>query len=288
MYRIRMICQYIVVVLLFFMGITDNVMGEYVMQNNVPRKMTIQEVPQERWDNLAQKKIFFGHQSVGYNIITGIEQVLKEYPNIKLKIVKTTNADDINEPVFAHDWIGSNMDPESKTRAFAEVMQGGVGGKADIAFMKMCYVDVTANTNVQEVFQDYKQKMANMANQFPDKEFIHLTVPLTAKPKGMKAVKQTGKNVIKKVIGKPVFDYKDNINRNKFNEMLKAEYAGKAPFFDLALLEAAGPDGEPSVFIKDGEQIMTLANEYTDDGGHLNAEGSRRIAEQLLIFLANL
>ena len=180
------------------------------------------------------------------------------------------------------------MNPESKTRAFAEVMQGGIGGKADIGFMKMCYVDVTSNTNVQEVFEDYKQKMANLVNQFPDTKFVHVTVPLTAKPEGMQAVKQKGKNIIKKVLGKPVFDYKDNINRNKLNKMLKAEYVGKSPFFDLALLEAAGPGGKLSGFIKDGEQILTLANKYTYDGGHLNAEGSRLVAEQLLIFLANL
>ena len=288
MHNFKLICQRTVVVLFFLMGITDNVMGEDVMRTPEQQKLTISDIPQEKWDDLAQKKIFFGHQSVGYNIITGIEQMVKEHPNIRLKFVKTTQADDVKGPVFAHDWIGKNMHPESKINAFRKILQGGLGEKIDIAFMKMCYVDVTSSTNIQKLVQEYTQNMAELGSQFSDITFIHLTVPLTAQPKGVQAIKQTGKSVIKKIIGKPVFDYKDNINRNKLNEMLKAEYADKAPFFDLALLEAAGLDGEPSFFIHDGGQIMTLANEYTNDGGHLNAEGSRRIAEQLLIFLTNL
>ena len=31
-----------------------------------------------------------------------------------------------------------------------------------------------------------------------------------------------------------------------------------------------------------------MAREYTDDGGHLNARGRRRVAEQLLIQLVEL
>ena len=32
----------------------------------------------------------------------------------------------------------------------------------------------------------------------------------------------------------------------------------------------------------------SMAPEYTTDGGHLNETGRKRVAEQLLIFLANL
>lgn len=249
--------------------------------------LTLNDISQRQWDELGRKKIFFGHQSVGYNIITGIEQILKENPNIKLNIIKTTSADDLKGPALAHDWIGANRDPRSKIVAFERVMKGGIGDKVDIAFMKMCYVDITSSTNVDDIFHTYKQKMAQLESQFSNTEFVHMTVPLTAKPEGMQSVKQAGKNAIKKILGKQVFDYTDNINRGKFNKLLKAEYEGKALIFDLALIESIGRDRNISSFINEGEQIPTLANEYTDDGGHLNAEGSRLIAEQLLIFLAN-
>lgn len=277
-----------IVILYLIVGMTDPALGENTMKNSEFVTITVQDIPQEKWDNLAQKKIFFGHQSVGYNIIQGMEQVIKENPNIRLHIVKTTNADDVEGPVFAHDWIGTNMNPQSKTTAFQEIMQKGLGEKADIAFMKLCYVDVTATTDVLKVFQDYRQKMAKATARFPRTKFVHVTVPLTAKPTGVEAVKQLIKKIVKKVIGKPVFDYRDNIARNKFNEMLKEEYGESGLLFDLALLESFGADGKPAFFINDGNKALTLANEYTYDGGHLNKEGSKRIAEQLLIFLANL
>ena len=41
---------------------------------------SIKDVPAEKWKRLSQKKIYFGHQSVGNNIINGIEDLMREYP----------------------------------------------------------------------------------------------------------------------------------------------------------------------------------------------------------------
>ena len=41
---------------------------------------SIKDVPAEKWQELSQKKIYFGHQSLGNNIITGIQDLMKEYP----------------------------------------------------------------------------------------------------------------------------------------------------------------------------------------------------------------
>ena len=35
----------------------------------------IKDVPASKWENLSQKKIYFGHQSVGFNIIDGIKDL---------------------------------------------------------------------------------------------------------------------------------------------------------------------------------------------------------------------
>jgi hypothetical protein len=40
--------------------------------------------------------------------------------------------------------------------------------------------------------------------------------------------------------------------------------------------------------VRDGRGIPALAPAWTDDGGHLNVEGRRMIAEQFLVFLAGL
>ena len=56
------------------------------------------------------------------------------------------------------------------------------------------------------------------------------------------------------------------------NDLLRSEYVGQLSFFDLARIEATSLNGNISSFSKDGETYLTLANEYTYDGGHLNEE----------------
>ena len=58
--------------------------------------------------------------------------------------------------------------------------------------------------------------------------------------------------------------------------------------FDLAAYESTGPDGGRAGVMRDGQAIPALAPGWTDDGGHLNAAGRQRIAEQFLAFLAHL
>ena len=278
--------QFIIVIFFLFVSI-PNIFGENMINADSLYQLKIKDIPQEKWNMLSQKKIFFGHNSVGNNILTGIKHILKEYPNIKIKIITTRHPDDFKEPILGHSWIGSNMEPISKTRAFENIIQGGLGGKVDIAVMKMCYVDITSKTKIKEVFFDYQQKLSKMEVLFPEIKFIHMTVPLTSKPEGIQFIVQKGKNIIKKIIGRPVFNYKDNINRNTMNDMYREAYDDNTSLFDLALLESVENKKE-SVYIKNDIKIRTLTKKYTDDGGHLNIEGSKQIAEQFLIFLANL
>jgi hypothetical protein len=93
---------------------------------------------------------------------------------------------------------------------------------------------------------------------------------------------------IKKILGRPAGGYSGNVSRNRFNEMIRSEYEGKEPLFDLAYWEATLPDGERSVFTWEGATYDSLAGEYTEDGGHLNRDGSRWVAERFLVFLAGL
>jgi len=242
---------------------------------------SIKDVPAEAWQNLNEKKIYFGHQSVGYNILDGVKDVMKENPPIKLQIVETNNPADFNAPVFAHSRVGKNTDPKSKCEDFSVFMDKGLGEKTDIAFLKLCYVDVTSNTVVEKVFAGYKETMSVLKSKYPKVTFVHITVPLTTLQTGPKAW-------IKKIIGRPVAGVDDNIKRETFNQKLRNEFSGKEPVFDLAAIESTLPAGSRAIFEKDGKAYPRLVPEYTDDGGHLNALGRKVAAEQLLIFLAKL
>ena len=141
-----------IILLLVFTACTGEKMPEKTVSYG-----SIKDLPNSAWEKLSQKKIFFGHQSVGFNIIDGLKDIMKENPQIKLNIVETSNPADFNHPLFAHARVGKNTYPKSKIDAFADFMEEGIGNKADIAFLKFCYVDVMAGTDSQKVFDDYKK-----------------------------------------------------------------------------------------------------------------------------------
>jgi hypothetical protein len=229
----------------------------------------LKNTPASYWKNLASQKIYFGHQSVGFNIIDGIDDITKEIPESSLNIEETKEAAALVKPVFAHSKMGRNTDPFSKCDDFKAAMESGIGDRVDIAFFKFCYVDFNATTDIDRVFQYYSLMMEDLARTYPRVTFIHFTAPLKSEETGVKPL-------LKKLIGKAVDA--DNIARNKFNSLMRMKYSGGL-LFDLAAYESKSPA------FGQGNRNEGLRPEYTDDGGHLNREGRRAIAAALLSFL---
>ncbi len=241
----------------------------------------IKNISASQWESLSRKRIFFGHQSVGGNIVEGLKDVLNSDKDIKLVILESDKPEELKPGTFEHAQIGQNKQPLSKIEAFSESIKSGTGKNSDMAFFKFCYVDIDKSTDVESLFNTYQKTMSELKAEYHDVTFIHVTVPV---------VRQADKNIkyrIKKLIGRETGD-SNHIARNKFNEILVSFYQGKEPVFDLARLEAISPDKNLCFFNDKGSRIMVLCPEYTDDGGHLNAIGRRYVAEQLLVFLANL
>lgn len=239
------------------------------------------DIPAAAWESLAKKKICFGHQSVGANILEGIAVLMRENPQIKLAIVDSPGSVAATHGAFSHFRVGSNMNPNSKITSFATVMgQDGCKG-ADIAFFKFCYVDVSPGTDPEALFENYRASLKKLTTAYPRTTFVHVTLPLTKQQSGPKAL-------IKKMLGKPVSGREDNIVRNRYNALLLKEYSGKAPVFDLARIEATRPDGSQEIFGKKGSQYLAMVPGYTYDDGHLNEAGRRLVATELLRFLASL
>jgi len=242
----------------------------------------IKDVPASAWEKLAQKKIYFGHHSVGFNIIDGIKDLMKEYPEIKLNIVQTADKSNFKIGLFAHSKVGKNIDPKSKIDEFVSFMNHGIGQKADVAALKFCYVDMTTKSNVENILTDYSDSMTKLKKRYPNMTIIHFTVPL-------KVNKATWKTWIKKILRKEeIWEYDDNIKRNEYNKILLKKYEGKEPVFDIARIQSTLPDGARSSFTKSGRTYYSMAPDYSYDGGHLNEKGRKIVAEQLLILLANL
>jgi lysophospholipase L1-like esterase len=96
------------------------------------------------------------------------------------------------------------------------------------------------------------------------------------------------KGLAKRLLGKAPYGLVENVRREQYNALLRKAYQGKEPLFDLAGVEATAPGGGAST-ASFGEQVVpALHPAYTDDGGHLNADGRRRAARALVAVLATL
>lgn len=244
-------------------------------------KNKLSEISDAEWEALSKKKIYFGHQSVGYNIIAGIQDLIKEHPQIKLNIVETTDLKDFNSGLLAHSKVGKNREASTKTSEFSNILKNGIAEHADAVALKFCYVDVTSESDVQNVFDDYVKTINSLKTQYPDLIFIHFTVPLTT-------IKSSWRTWIKKAIGKNnIFEHTDNVFKNKYNDLLIAKYKGKDPIVDIAMIESTKPDGLRNTYEYNSKTYYSLVPAYTYDGGHLNETGRKRVATEFLIILAN-
>lgn len=275
----------IFIVLLFIITVFINCRGGPMPEEKI-QLPSINSVPASAWDKLSRKTIYFGHQSVGFNIMDGLSDVMKENPTIKLKIIETFELNSSSTGVFAHSRVGENVNPKSKIDSFIKYNEAGIGNNADISFFKFCYVDLHTKTDVESLFNEYKKSIARLVDQFPNTKFVHVTVPLTAEPRGIKKPVKAIKGFLKKVLGKR--ETYDNTVKKEFNDLLRKEYKGKKILFDLAEVESTRQNGSRSSFTKNDKRLYSLVHEYTDDGGHLNRLGRKVAAEQLLIFLSTL
>lgn len=265
------------VLMTVLMGSVGSLAEATTMGNDTKSKLA--SVPPAVWQKLATKKIYFGHQSVGDNILVGVREVLAANPQIKLSVQERAELATPAKPSLIHSYVGINEQPQTKNDAFAGAVRDKLRGDVDMAFFKYCYIDIGPTTDSAGLFQTYKKTMDELKRQNPKVTFIHITSPLVTA--------QTGwKGWAKKLLGRALGGHADNARRNEFNDLMHKEYAGKEPLFDLAKLEATRPDGSLVTYEFEGRRYMSLAPEYTYDGGHLNEAGRKYVAEQLLLFLA--
>jgi hypothetical protein len=230
--------------------------------------------------DLGTQKIFFGHQSVGNDIVAGINDLIHTDRRLKLNIVKSQDPQAISGPAFVEFEIGKNGDPLTKTREFARILEKGMGEQSGIALHKYCYVDFDSSTDVTLLFEKYQKEIAALKAKLPSLKIVHTTVPLTT-------IEPAPKAWIKSVLGRETA--RDlNVKRNRFNELIVEAYGRIDPIFDLAEVESTNSDGSRSYFKRGNGKIYTLSPEYTADGGHLNELGRRKVATRLLEVLSQL
>jgi hypothetical protein len=238
---------------------------------------SVESISAKGLESLSGKKIFFGHQSVGWNIIDGLKDIAREKGRAGFNFVETRTPGDA--PGLYHAAIGQNGDPLGKIKDFEAIMRGGMGDKVDIALMKLCYVDFDGKTNAQGIFEAYASELSKLEAEYPRVVFVRATAPLTTDESGIKSL-------VKSILGKSTAA-QANASRERFNELVRADCArsGK-PLLDIALAEAASDDGTVNERNAGGRRYISLRDDYSSDGGHLNEAGRKVVAARFLAVLA--
>jgi hypothetical protein len=228
------------------------------------------------WQVLEEKRVIFGHQSVGYNILNGIKR-LAERDGIKIDIHEQRTATTVKG--ISHFTIGKNGDPISKIRDFAAAIDADATQGADIALMKLCYVDFNAATDARQVADAYIANLESLAQRHPDISFLAVTAPLMAAQTGLKAW-------VKRLMGEQPKGYFDNVKRMEFNTQLRERYLASGRLFDLAGVESKVA-GNNCIARVDEKPVEALCPELTEDGGHLNERGQELVAAAFLNFIGS-
>jgi hypothetical protein len=228
-------------------------------------------------EHVASRRVLFGHQSVGANIIDGIAQ-LAQAEGVSLRIVEVQAPAELEPSTFGHMYVAENGNPIRKFESFELAMDSG-HSDPDIAFLKLCYVDFSADTDPKALFAKYRAAVDRLKLKHPTTTLVHVTAPLTV-------VQGGAKSLLKRLLGRAPSGILENVRRNEYNELIRQAYFGHEPIFDLAHIESSGTDGQAVTIEWNKIQIPVLAPQYTDDGGHLNAAGKLRAARELISVLA--
>ena len=135
-------------------------------------------------ERIAQRRIFFGHQSVGVNLLDGIKQ-LSATTGVPVRIVEVTSASAVQPGTFGHAFVAENENPLRKLKSFDQAMGVHRTG-LDIALVKFCFVDFNSETDVKGLFARYRITLDTLQARNPGTTFVHVTAPLTTVESGIK------------------------------------------------------------------------------------------------------
>jgi hypothetical protein len=240
---------------------------------NVPSKAVIIDhtcidskdsvIPQE-WLNKARSKgVYFAHQSVGSNLLEGLDELSGVNPGrYKIEIVENPGPRWFdNHGGIGHNPVGENGNPASKVSDFVQQMtKRGYGQHAAVAMMKLCFVDVEPDANVDVIWKTYRQGMESLERTCPKATLVWWTVPLVR-------------------VG-------NNSKRDAYNALARAYCrAQNKVLFDIADIESCNPAGQRCL----ARSLPVLDASYTEDGEHPDSRaGKLRLARAYWWLVARL
>lgn len=246
--------------------------------SDVPAAIVVDDPTSDELEAFASTRVFFGHQSVGSNVISGVESTYAALGSGVPEIVETRVLPSTVGGVLAHTHVGVNGDPFGKFEDFAAALDGPIADQIDVAVIKLCYADIVSDTDVEAVFDEYVAMMDRLEAEHPSVRFVYTTVPLTT-DRGWKAV-------VKSWIGRDdQMGPADNQARQRYNELIREKYGHSGQLFDIAAVESTLQQ-EPAERGSGDETYYVLNGPLAADPGHLNDLGARLAAAEFIRVVA--
>ena len=221
---------------------------------------------------LAGRSVFFGHASVGGQLMTGLDRLLAANAGAAPRRLGTTSAAQVHAGIFAeHYFVADNGFPVEKMDEFRDALLAGAGAGrlgdvVDVAVMKLCYADFfdavgffASGGTAAGLFARYQAHVQALEAAFPRLSLVHVTAPLYV-------------------------DTATNARREAYNDLIRSTYPASR-VFDLALIESTDPSGHA---VTGAGGVRALYPGYSLDGGHLTPEAVDLVTRRLVLFLAGL
>jgi hypothetical protein len=228
---------------------------------------------------ISTARVYFGHQSVGRNILDGLEDLQRGLGQSVVRVVELGSPGATEAGgILLHSRVGQNQQPATKCDDFRRILDQELRGSVDVALFKFCYVDFNDTSDVAAIFDAYSRTMDDLKRRYPKIVFVHVTAPLRTVDRGPGVW-------IRERLGRRNRGKHANVRRGEFNHLLKERYSAD-PVFDLAASMSTHPDGRRESFRMNGTAWYSLVPAYTDDGGHLNAVGRKHVATEFVRAIA--
>jgi hypothetical protein len=231
-------------------------------------------------ETIARRRFVFVHQSVGRDVLRGVSE-LCEGAGVQTPPILDATSTVEGATGILHARLGRNREPLTKLAAFRDLMAGPLGQSADVATVKLCYVDINASTDVHKLYEELRETLNAVSTTCTRTQVFAMTVPLTTVESSLIAT-------VRQWLGRPCTERDNNLRREEFNQLLREQFGTRGLLFDLAATEATSESGALSEFSWKGRKAPSLYAPYTSDGGHLNDRGRLHVAARLIEFLGSV
>jgi hypothetical protein len=182
-----------------------------------------------RWSVMADRTVYFGHQSVESGVIAGVEE-LSEESALPFRVVQTRDPATVDGPAFVHFPTGQNRDYASENAAMLRLLESRARAQRPVVVMEYCHRDIRSLADSSKMFEAYRDTVDTIQIEHPDATVVHATIPLPI-------VETVFRWRAKQFLGRPT-RRQSAAACDHYNQLLHAEFSATEPIFDLANIQA--------------------------------------------------